>query len=65
MASKYDFSSIVGSSDAIKAVFALMEKSIDSGSDVLITGETGTGKERVARTIHDNSLRMDNTSVGD
>lgn len=59
MANKYDFSTIIGRSDAIKAVFTLMEGVIDSDSDVLITGETGTGKELVARAIHNNSPRKD------
>jgi transcriptional regulator with GAF, ATPase, and Fis domain len=57
MVSKHRFSNIIGASDSIKEVFALMEKAIDSGSDVLITGETGTGKELAAREIHHNSPR--------
>ena len=52
MCANYHFSNIIGASDAIKAVFALMAKAIVSGSDVLITGETGTGKELVAKEIH-------------
>ncbi len=59
MADNYHFSNIIGRSNAIEAVFALMKKAIDSGSDVLITGETGTGKELVARAIHHNSSRGD------
>lgn len=59
MVSKYKFSSIIGASDAITEVFALMEEAIDSGSDVLITGETGTGKELVAKEIHQNSPRKE------
>ncbi|MFQ6040721.1 MAG: two-component regulator propeller domain-containing protein, partial [Candidatus Poribacteria bacterium] len=39
---KYDFENIIGRSDAIKKVRRLMELAIDSGLDVLITGETGT-----------------------
>jgi two-component system response regulator AtoC len=54
---KYQFDSIVGESDAIKWVRAMMEKAIDSGLNVLITGETGTGKELVAKGIHYNSSR--------
>jgi transcriptional regulator with GAF, ATPase, and Fis domain len=59
MDSKYHFENIIGRSDAIKEVFALMEQAIDSDSDVLITGETGTGKELVAKEIHYNSSRKD------
>jgi len=54
---KYDFENIIGRSDAIKKVRRLMELAIDSGLDVLVTGETGTGKELVAKAIHYNSDR--------
>jgi len=54
---KYHFSSFIGESAAIRQVHALMERAIDSGLTVLITGETGTGKELVARAIHHNSSR--------
>ncbi|MBI1927271.1 sigma 54-interacting transcriptional regulator [Candidatus Poribacteria bacterium] len=57
--SKYHFENIIGRSAAIKEVRALMERAIDSGLTVLITGETGTGKELVAKAIHHNSLRKD------
>ena len=53
---KYHFSSFIGESAAIRQVHTLMEQAIDSGLTVLITGETGTGKELVARAIHHNSL---------
>jgi DNA-binding NtrC family response regulator len=56
---KYHFESIIGRSAAIRHVRALMERAIDSGLTVLITGETGTGKELVARAIHFNSSRKD------
>jgi DNA-binding NtrC family response regulator len=55
---KYDFSnSIIGNSPAIKNIFHLVEKACNSSINVSITGETGTGKEVVARTIHFNSPR--------
>jgi DNA-binding NtrC family response regulator/ligand-binding sensor domain-containing protein len=54
---KYHFENIVGRSAPIKQVYALMEKAIDSGLTVLISGETGTGKELVAKAIHYNSPR--------
>ena len=56
---KYNFHDIVGQSVAIKQVHALMERAIDSGLTVLIIGETGTGKELVAKAIHYNSSRKD------
>ncbi len=56
---KYQFENIIGRSAAIKQMQALMEKAIDSGLTVLITGETGTGKELVAKAIHFNSPRKD------
>tara|TARA_Y100000782_G_scaffold87782_1_gene95560 strand:+ start:3386 stop:4738 length:1353 start_codon:yes stop_codon:yes gene_type:complete len=55
---KYDFSNtIVGNSTAIKKIFALVEKACQSKITVSITGETGTGKEVVAKSIHYNSHR--------
>lgn len=50
---KYDFSnSILGSSDDIKKVFVLLEKAIKTNITVSISGETGTGKELVAKALH-------------
>ncbi|GAA0894796.1 sigma-54 dependent transcriptional regulator [Fulvivirga kasyanovii] len=55
---KYEFDkSIVGSSGALKKVFALLEKAVKTNITVSITGETGTGKELVAKAIHYNSKR--------
>ncbi|MDX1908821.1 MAG: sigma-54 dependent transcriptional regulator [Bacteroidia bacterium] len=57
---KYDFENmIVGQSPAIKRIFDLIEKAIKTNITVLITGETGTGKEVVAKAIHYNSRRKD------
>lgn len=55
---KYEFSKIIkGNSSAIKKVFAFMEKAAKTNITVSITGETGTGKELVAKAIHYNSPR--------
>ncbi len=54
---KYDFSSIVGQSPAIRAVIEEVKMVANSRSNVLILGETGTGKELIARAIHYNSKR--------
>jgi DNA-binding NtrC family response regulator len=55
---KYDFSkTIIGNSDALKKTFSLIEKAASSKITVSITGETGTGKELVAKAIHYNSER--------
>jgi Nif-specific regulatory protein len=54
---KYHFDNIIGRSTSIQWVYELMEKAIDSGLTVLISGETGTGKELVAKVIHYQSPR--------
>lgn len=55
--------SIVGQSDAIKIVFKKIKKSLTSNINVSITGETGTGKEIVAKAIHYNSDRKNKPFV--
>jgi DNA-binding NtrC family response regulator len=55
----YDFSSIIGTSPAIKDILDEVKKITDARSNVLILGETGTGKELFARVIHHNSPRRD------
>lgn len=55
---KYDFAkSIIGESSAMQRVFKLMSKAINTNITVSITGETGTGKEVIAKAIHYNSER--------
>jgi DNA-binding NtrC family response regulator len=55
---KYEFEkSIIGSSTAIRKIFALLKKACSTNISVSISGETGTGKELVAKAIHYNSKR--------
>jgi DNA-binding NtrC family response regulator len=55
---KFSFEkTILGQSDSIKRTFALIEKAVKSNINVSITGQTGTGKEVVAKAIHYNSDR--------
>ena len=55
---KYEFRNVIkGNSPTIKQIFSLIEKSIKTNISVSITGETGTGKELVAKAIHYNSTR--------
>ena len=49
--------SIIGDSKAIKNVFTLLEKAVKTNITISITGETGTGKEVIAKSIHYNSSR--------
>jgi formate hydrogenlyase transcriptional activator len=58
-----DFEQIVGNSPALKHVLQLVETVAGSDSTVLLLGETGTGKELIARAIHDRSRRKDRTFV--
>src|SRR6266481_8538696 len=58
------FEEIVGTSPALEAVLSRAIKVAPSDSTVLITGETGTGKELVARAIHRRSDRVSHPFVG-
>lgn len=57
------FGDIIGESGSIKDVFALINKVAKTDANVLILGENGTGKELIARAIHQRSLRKDNSFV--
>ena len=57
------FSEIIGQSQTIKEVFTLIDKVARTDANVLILGENGTGKELIARAIHQRSLRKDNSFV--
>lgn len=52
---KYTFDNIIGTSEAMMTVFKTIHRIKDSKTTILISGETGTGKELVARAIHFNS----------
>ena len=60
---KYNFANIKGNSTAIKNVFSLMDRALKARITVSIIGETGTGKELVAKAIHYNSTRANQPFV--
>lgn len=61
---KYEFEkSIIGNSAAIRKIFSLLEKACSTNISVSISGETGTGKELVAKAIHYNSKRRNKPFV--
>jgi DNA-binding NtrC family response regulator len=57
LSDRYDFSNILGRSEVMKKSLRLLDRAIPTNSTILITGETGTGKGLVAKTVHYNSLR--------
>ena len=61
--SEMNFDQIVGDSSALRHVLEMVEIVAPSDSTVLLLGETGTGKELVARAIHDHSRRKERTFV--
>src|SRR3989441_3815224 len=60
---KYGFSNIIGSGRGMKRIFELVDTIAGLTSTVLIQGETGTGKELIAKAIHFNSPRKDQKLV--
>ncbi|MDD5455176.1 MAG: sigma-54 dependent transcriptional regulator [Candidatus Ratteibacteria bacterium] len=60
---KYGFEGLVGNTQCMRDVYALIEKVADSKVPVLLRGESGTGKELVARAIHKISRRKDKNFV--
>ena len=60
---RYRIEGLVGHSPAMRSLFQLLETVAATSSTVLITGETGTGKELAARAIHHNSPRRANRFV--
>lgn len=59
----YNFSEIVGNGAAMQEVYRLISLVASSGTTVLVLGETGTGKELIARAIHNASTRKDKLMV--
>ncbi|MFP3999971.1 MAG: sigma 54-interacting transcriptional regulator, partial [Desulfobacterales bacterium] len=59
MKERFRFGDIIGKSPAMQAVYDMILKAAATCSNVVIYGETGTGKELVARAIHENSDRRD------
>lgn len=60
---KNEFGDMVGKSKKMRQIFGILERISPSQATVIIEGETGTGKELIARAIHDNSLRKDKPFV--
>lgn len=60
---EYNFEEIVGASAAMREVFRNIEMVADTDSTVLLLGETGTGKELIARAVHNRSRRRSNTMI--
>lgn len=60
---KYRFDKIIGNSLAMQQVFSRMEKIVGTDSTILILGDSGTGKELVAKAIHFNGNRKDKPFV--
>jgi formate hydrogenlyase transcriptional activator len=60
---EHNFDEIIGNSPALLAVLRQVELVAPADSTVLILGETGTGKELIARAIHDRSQRLDRPLV--
>ncbi|MFQ5687570.1 MAG: sigma-54 interaction domain-containing protein [Candidatus Scalindua sp.] len=60
---RYHFHNLIGKSYLMQKIFDLIERVSQTDSTILITGETGTGKELVARAVHYNSHRKDNEMI--
>jgi transcriptional regulator with GAF, ATPase, and Fis domain len=59
IAAQPKYANVIGKSKAMESVFLLLGKVVDSETTVLLSGETGTGKELVARTVHAEGQRHD------
>jgi len=63
--SRFNLQGVVGSSPAMRKLFDLLEKVIDTMTTVLIQGDTGTGKELIAKIIHYSGPRKDKPFVAE
>ncbi|MEL1135576.1 sigma 54-interacting transcriptional regulator [Desulfitobacterium sp. THU1] len=63
LAAKYNFDAIIGRSEVILKTIRIAQKYAVANSNVLIMGETGTGKELFAQSIHNNSMRRNQPFV--
>jgi two-component system, NtrC family, response regulator HydG len=61
---KKPYADIIGNSASMKNIFSIIDKVAQTDANVLILGENGTGKELIARAIHDRSHRKDEIFVG-
>ncbi len=59
----HPFSEIIGRSASMQSVFAMIQKVAKTEANVLILGENGTGKELIARALHRESLRADESFI--
>lgn len=57
------FGELIGQSECMRAIYSLIEQVAPSSASVLLTGDSGTGKELVARTLHQKSPRRDKPFV--
>ncbi|MCK4888238.1 MAG: sigma 54-interacting transcriptional regulator [Planctomycetes bacterium] len=60
---KFNVNNMIGTSNAMKKVYRLIEQVADSKATVIINGESGTGKDLVAHAVHYNSLRADKAFI--
>ncbi len=60
---RYQFDGMIGQSPAMERVYDLVEKVLNADTSVMLTGETGTGKEMLARCIHFNGARKEGPFV--
>ncbi|RMH66249.1 MAG: sigma-54-dependent Fis family transcriptional regulator [Calditrichaeota bacterium] len=60
---RYGFGNIIGQNEQMRAIFDLITDVADTDATVLIYGETGTGKELIAKAIHYNSIRKNESFV--